>query len=94
MKTQEQLNVLKEEVETLNNKLAELTEEELKQVTGGGEEVPYGYPTKPRPDWACEDKYKWCPNCQEWVGTTAGPVISGAGQRICDICGALVPSTN
>ena len=35
MKTKEELNALKEEVETLNKKLAELTEEELNQVTGG-----------------------------------------------------------
>ena len=32
-KTKEELNALKEEVETLNKKLAELTEDELKQVT-------------------------------------------------------------
>ena len=35
MKTKEELNALKEEVETLNEKLAELTEEELAIVTGG-----------------------------------------------------------
>ena len=35
MKTKEELNELKEEVETLNEKLHELTEEELAQVTGG-----------------------------------------------------------
>ncbi len=35
MKTQEELNALKKEVETLNRKLAELTEEELAQVIGG-----------------------------------------------------------
>ena len=35
MKTQEELCALKEEVETLNQKLAELTEEELTQVIGG-----------------------------------------------------------
>ena len=35
-KTAEELNALKEEVETLNKKLAGLTEEELKQVAGGG----------------------------------------------------------
>ena len=35
MKTKEELNALKEEVETLNKKLAELTEEELAQVSGG-----------------------------------------------------------
>ena len=35
MKTTEELNALKEEVETLNRKLAELTDEELAQVAGG-----------------------------------------------------------
>ena len=35
MKTIEELSALKEEVETLNKKLAELSEEELKQVSGG-----------------------------------------------------------
>ena len=35
MKTPEELNALKEEVETLNEKLAELTEDELAQVVGG-----------------------------------------------------------
>ena len=35
MKTKEELNALKEEVETLNKKLHELTEEELEQVSGG-----------------------------------------------------------
>ena len=35
MKTTEELNALKEEVESLNKKLAELTEEEVEQVSGG-----------------------------------------------------------
>ena len=35
MKTKEELNALKEEVETLNRKLHELTKEELAQVSGG-----------------------------------------------------------
>ena len=35
MKTKEELNALNEEAETLNEKLRELTEEELAQVTGG-----------------------------------------------------------
>ena len=35
MKTKEELTTLKGEVEALNEKLAELTEEELEQVTGG-----------------------------------------------------------
>ena len=35
MKTPEELKELKEEVETLNKKLAALSEEELEQVNGG-----------------------------------------------------------
>ena len=35
VKTQEELNALKEEVETVNEKLQELTEEEIAQVSGG-----------------------------------------------------------
>ena len=35
MKAKEELNALKEEVENLNKKLAELTDEELAQVSGG-----------------------------------------------------------
>ena len=34
-KTKEELNTLKQEYETLNNKLQELTEDELKEVSGG-----------------------------------------------------------
>ena len=47
MKTPEELNVLKEEIETLNKKLGELTTDELKQVTGGEGAVTL-----------C-----WCPEC-------------------------------
>lgn len=35
MKTKEELNILKEEVDVLNHKLSELTEDELQEVTGG-----------------------------------------------------------
>ena len=35
MKTKEELNALKQEVETVNEKLQELTEEEIAQVSGG-----------------------------------------------------------
>ena len=35
MKTKEELNALKEEVETVSKKLHELTEDELEQVAGG-----------------------------------------------------------
>ena len=37
MKTKEELNALKEEVETLNKKLRELTDDELRVVVGGSE---------------------------------------------------------
>ena len=37
MMTKEELNTLKEEVETLNKKLKNLTDEELEQVAGGTE---------------------------------------------------------
>ena len=43
MKTKEELNALKEEVETVSKKLHELTEEELAQVSGG-EDVPLAVP--------------------------------------------------
>ena len=35
MKTQKELNTIKEEVKTLNKKLVELNDDELTQVTGG-----------------------------------------------------------
>lgn len=41
-KTKEELNVLKQEYETLTTKLQELSEEELKMVTGGKDAVKLG----------------------------------------------------
>ena len=40
MKTKEELNALKEEVEALNTKFAALSDEELTQVSGGQSEPP------------------------------------------------------
>ena len=40
MKTKEELNALKNEVETLNKELAELSEDEMAQVTGGQSNDP------------------------------------------------------
>ena len=40
MKSKEELNIIKEEVESLNKKLDELSEEELEQVNGGDEAPP------------------------------------------------------
>ena len=45
MKTKEELNAMKEEVENVNMKLAELTEEELEWVSGGQTPVKPGMPT-------------------------------------------------
>ena len=42
-KTKEELNKLKEEVEAVNEKLQELTDEELEQVTGGQAAGPSSY---------------------------------------------------
>ena len=56
-KTKEELSTLKQEYESLNNKLKELTNEELKQVIGGahfidgGDELEYGV------------NYEQCPKC-------------------------------
>ena len=56
MKTKEELNALKEELETLNKKLAELTEEELQQVSGGGRDLPCGIIyVRRNPSGRCED---------------------------------------
>ena len=42
-KTKEELNALKEEVETLKKKLHELTDEELAQVSGGNLDTHFTY---------------------------------------------------
>ena len=47
MKKQEELNALKEEIKVLNKKLAELTDEELKHVTGGEFQPPVHRPKIP-----------------------------------------------
>ena len=52
MKTKEELNALKEEAETLNRKPHELSDEELAQVSGGGD--PAG-PVVPEPDPTGDD---------------------------------------
>ncbi len=46
MKTKEELNALREEIDTLNKKLAELDEEELAQVVGGMKQklIPKEFP--------------------------------------------------
>ena len=56
MKTAEELNALKEEYNALNKKLAELTDEELAQVSGGDfpkMEEPIGRNSYSKPKYAC-----------------------------------------
>ena len=50
MKTKEELSALKEEAETVNEKLHELTVEELAQVSGGASR---GSPVNELPDDGC-----------------------------------------
>ena len=50
-KTKEELNKLKEEAETVNEKLRELTEEEIAQVSGGV--VPHDARTRELLKGAC-----------------------------------------
>lgn len=53
-KTQGELNILKNEYESLNNKLKELTENELKKVVGGYHyDIPAGGGNPVSPDDSC-----------------------------------------
>ena len=51
-KTQEELKVIKEEVETLNEKIRELTPEELEQVNGGAKLDPERFRRKMKDAYA------------------------------------------
>ena len=85
MKTKEELNALKEEVEILNKKLAELTEEELKEITGGSN--PYDHNvmlTEAVPVGA--GKIKNCPSCGGIVTFDS----QHHGNATCENCGAIV----
>ena len=72
MKTPEELKALKEDVETLNKKLAELTEDELKQVTGSW-----------AGDWrtVMECRNGSCCSQTEWIGD-----YRGMGPYKCSSC--------
>ena len=63
-KTQEELNQLKVEYETLNNKLKELSDDELKLVTGGSDNKEVGYNQYPCSNFS--ERYSGdyiCGNC-------------------------------
>ena len=65
MKTKEELNALKEEVENLNRKLHELTDEEHAQVFGGGK-MPMTRKTCPSGHAQDVDYFQWMNNYQLW----------------------------
>ena len=65
MKTKEELNALKEEVETLNKKPRELTDEELAQVSGGSVDPNDILVTSPAMNQGC---YR-CGQCTFTCGT-------------------------
>ena len=68
MKTKEELNDLKEEVETQNKELHELTEEKIAQVTGGLNWGPFNDTVVPC-YWCKQsviiykDRDIYCPHC-------------------------------
>ena len=83
MKTKEELSALKEEVETLNKKLAELSEEELEQVSGGrpGEWTP----TVSKKGWVCKN----CGNVQVTWEKGGVLVLAPDEPIMCSNCGSL-----
>ena len=78
MKTKEELNALKEEVEPLNKNLAELSEEELAQVSGGR-----------RPQKRSETKKKSANNKKRAPGVLLCPQCNQPRlpHRVCPNCG-------
>ena len=65
-KTQDELKELKEEYENINKKIAELNEDELKQVTGGTHfGSPVGCDMPVLPDDSCPECER-CGDCK-WV---------------------------
>ena len=60
MKTKEELNALKEEVEAMKKKLADLTEEELVQVSGGCGGIGECPRCLSTPDFKCQDVINNC----------------------------------
>ncbi len=89
MKTKEELNFLKSELEALNVKLAELSEDELKQVTGGQAVLPLLSNEEIRPsadNIVGVNRFGLCGSCGETVAFPA----TGHGYCKCGSCGAMV----
>ena len=86
MKTQEELNAIKEEVETMNNKLAALTEKVLAQVSGGAV-----WSTEPIADCHVICNNPECEHYGHYVSAAVGPTAPGGGNYcVCDFCGELI----
>ena len=87
MKSKEELNALKEEVETVSRKLHELTEDELEQVVGG--ESKWGTTCSGVTPYICNN-----PQCDYYgcyVSVNAGPVAPGGGSYlVCGFCGEII----
>ena len=66
MKTTEELNALKEEIETVDKKLSGLTDEELSQVFGGEDEG--------------QSESLWCWKCFN-CGAEGGPITKSEAQE-------------
>ena len=73
MKTKEELNELKEEVETLNEKQRELTDEELEKIHGGAFGSDGWYALCPSCNYVIArgnlipPTARYCPECNCWV---------------------------
>ena len=65
MKTKEELNTLKEEIETMNANLAEMSKEELEQFVGGENEG--------------QGESLWCWKCFN-CGAEGGPITKSEAQ--------------
>ena len=85
MKTKEELNAIKEDVETLNKKLKELTEEELNQVTGGGSEQ-IGYAAELS---AFSTAHYYCRECGYDFGENT-PCARRSAKEYCPNCNKMV----
>ena len=81
MKTKEELDALKQEVEALNAKLTALSEDELAQVAGGA-----GYDTRTPPPCIPGPAGEYREPCELRWGTPGGSQSSAVGDSI------IVPS--
>ena len=75
-KTQEELNELKQEYESLATKLKELADNELDYVVGGNDSPG--------------QRYMDCPYCKSKQPVSAGVPYKGFPTYVCNVCGGLM----